>query len=158
MIVVADAGPVLHLYWIGCLSWGLPPTTVHVVEQVWLEIERQAPDALQDARLKWNVAPKPEPEWQARFSLDAGELSAIAFAFGHPGALLLTDDDAARRACSTLGIAAAGTIGLILEAARAKRVDVSAAVRAREELPTRGRLHISKDLLRVAIGALKGGA
>jgi len=38
VIVVADAGPILHLHWIGSLSWGLPATKIHVVEQVWLEI------------------------------------------------------------------------------------------------------------------------
>ncbi len=48
MIVVADAGPILHLHWIGCLSWGLPATKVHVVEQVWLEITQHAPQALAD--------------------------------------------------------------------------------------------------------------
>jgi hypothetical protein len=54
VIVVADAGPILHLHWIGCLSWGLPPTPIHVVEQVWLEITQHAPQALDDPRLERN--------------------------------------------------------------------------------------------------------
>lgn len=78
MIVVADAGPVLHLHWIGCLSWGLPPTPIHVVEQVWVEIAQHAPDALGDARLQRQAATGIDPILQDRFSLQLGETAAIA--------------------------------------------------------------------------------
>ncbi|MBK6686405.1 MAG: hypothetical protein IPG45_18190 [Deltaproteobacteria bacterium] len=45
MIVVADAGPILHLYWIDGASWALPPQDIFVVDQVWPEIEKFAPAA-----------------------------------------------------------------------------------------------------------------
>ena len=51
MIVVADTGPIVHLYWIGASSWALPPESILVVREVWQEIERHAPEALQDSRL-----------------------------------------------------------------------------------------------------------
>ena len=154
MIVVADAGPILHLYWIGCLSWGLPSTPVHVVEEVWTEITHHAPQALDDPRLKREPAAEIDPALQAKFALQSGETAAIAFALKHPASLLLTDDAAARRACVSIGLAAVGTIGLILEAARSKRVPVDEALRALEQLPNKGRLHVTPELLARAIAAL----
>ena len=43
---------ILHLHWIGCLPWGLPPRPIHVVEQVWTEIIQHAPEALAGPRLE----------------------------------------------------------------------------------------------------------
>jgi predicted nucleic acid-binding protein len=154
VIVVADAGPVLHLHWIGCLSWGLPPARIHVVEQVWTEIAQHAPQALADPRLEREPVVEIDPALQAKFSLQAGETAAIAFALKHPASLLLTDDAAARRACASVGLAAVGTIGLILEAARSKRVPVDEALQALERLPNKGRLHVAPELLARAIAAL----
>lgn len=154
MIVVADAGPILHLHWIGSLPWGLPPTPIHVVEQVWAEIAEHAPEALADPRLERETAVHMDPELQARFALQSGETAAIAFALKHSGSLLLTDDAAARRACLSVGLAAVGTIGLILEAARSKRVPVDEALQALEQLPNRGRLHVTSELIARAIAAL----
>ena len=154
MIVVADAGPILHLHWIGCLSWGLPPTRIHVVEQVWTEITQHAPQALVDPRLEREPEVEIDPALQAKFSLQSGETAAIAFALKHPASLLLTDDAAARRACASVGLAAVGTIGLILEAARSKRVPVDEALQALQTLPNKGRLHVAPELLARAIAAL----
>ncbi len=154
MIVVADAGPILHLHWIGCLSWGLPPTQIHVVEQVWTEIAQYAPQALADPRLEREPAVEVDLALQARFSLQSGETGAIAFALKHSASLLLTDDAAARRACLSVGLAAVGTIGLILEAARSKRVPVDEARQALEQLPNKGRLYVTAELLERATAAL----
>jgi predicted nucleic acid-binding protein len=83
VIVVADAGPILHLHWIGCLSWGLPPTQIHVVEQVWTELTQHAPQVLADPRLEREPAVEVDLALQARFSLQSGETAAIAFALKH---------------------------------------------------------------------------
>lgn len=155
MIVVADAGPILHLYWVGGLAWGLPTAHVYVVEQVWTEVQRHAPEALGDARLQRIAAPMPDPTWRTRFSLQEGELAAMAFALSQPVALLLTDDEAARRACNALALAAVGTVGLVIEAARAGRVAVEEAIHALNDLPNKGRLHVSRSLLARAIAALE---
>lgn len=158
MIVVADAGPILHLHWIGCLSWGLPRTPIHVVEQVWLEITQHAPQALDDPRLQREPVVDIDQALQAKFSLQLGETAAIAFALKHPASLVLTDDEAARRACASIGLAAVGTIGLVLEAARSKRVSLDEARDALEQLPNKGRLHVKRELLDRAITALLAGA
>jgi predicted nucleic acid-binding protein len=103
-----------------------------VVEQVWTEITQHAPQALVDSRLEREPEVEIDPALQAKFSLQLGETAAIAFALKHAASLLLTDDAAARRACASVGLAAVGTIGLILEAARSKRVPVDEALQALE--------------------------
>ena len=37
MTVVADAGPLPHLYWVGALDWALPRQDIIVVDEVWQE-------------------------------------------------------------------------------------------------------------------------
>jgi predicted nucleic acid-binding protein len=145
VIVVADAGPILHLHWIGCSSWGLPQPLIHVVEQVWVEIARHAPVSLDDRRFVRTPSPAAYPFDPRRFSLHGGEAAAIAVALDHPGAL-----------CLEFRLAAVGTIGLVLAAARAGRVDVIEARHALEALPARGRLHIAPELLARALLALPG--
>jgi predicted nucleic acid-binding protein len=126
-----------------------------VVEQVWTEITQHAPQALADPRLEREPVVEIDPVLQAKFSLQSGATAAIAFALKqHPASLLLTDDAAARRACASVGLAAVGTIGLILEAARSKRVPVAEALQALEQLPNKGRLHVAPELLARAIAAL----
>jgi predicted nucleic acid-binding protein len=142
------------LYWIGGISWGLPPTKVHVVDQVWLEIAEHAPQALDDARFERRSVEVIDAGLRSKFALHDGEAAAIGFALKQSDALLLTDDEAARRACSALGLAAVGTIGLVLEAARAQRVAIDLARRALEDLPTIGRLHVTRELIARAVAAL----
>ena len=108
---------------------------IRVVEQVWIEITQHAPQALADPRLEREAVIEMDPALQAKFSLQSGETAAIAFALRHPASLLLTDDAAARRARASVGLAGVGTIGLILEAARSKRVPVDEALQALEQLP-----------------------
>lgn len=51
VIVVADTGPILHLFWIDASRWALPPQPIMVVDEVWVEVEAYAPEALADACL-----------------------------------------------------------------------------------------------------------
>jgi hypothetical protein len=52
VIVIADAGLLLHLFWVDASAWALPPRAIHVVPEVWQEVEAHAPDALQDPRVR----------------------------------------------------------------------------------------------------------
>jgi len=54
----------------------------------------------------------------------------------------------------SVGLAAVGTIGLNLEAARSKRVPVDEALQALEQLPNKSRLHVTPELLARAVAAL----
>ena len=91
-------------------------------------------------------------------SLDAGEQAALSYALSNRAedVLVLCDETSARALCRSLHLPVAGSIGLILEAAHARRVTKEDALQALEELPRRGRLHASRDVIQSAIDALPG--
>ena len=67
---------------------------------------------------------------------------------------VLSDDTEARAACRELGIPYTGTIGLILEAHAAGRVDYARAASALTALPVTGGLWVHPRLLQPALAAL----
>jgi predicted nucleic acid-binding protein len=158
VIVVADAGPIVHLHWVGAAEWALPPGQIHVVDAVWAEVARHAPAALTLARLV--RAGRPSADAQVRvgpFALDAGETEAIAFALSAgPDALVLCDERAARLACTKLQLAVVGSVGLIIEACKSGRADRQAATEALRALPTHGRMHVAPAIVERAIEVLGG--
>jgi predicted nucleic acid-binding protein len=154
VIIIADTGPILHLFWIGASSWALPPEPILVVREVWEEIERHAPEALQDSRLVRRDPRGTNPNLPD--ALDPGERAAVALAIEIPGCLVLCDEREARRVCTELKIQVIGSLGLIAQAADEGRVDTETAVRAMEALSTRGRLHVAPELIARAIAMLLG--
>lgn len=107
MTIIADAGPLLHLYWIGALEWALPQQQIIVVHQVWLEVEARAPDALLDPRLVQVTEVLAIPRVLQTAALDPGEAAAIAYALreqANDQILVLCDERAARRVCTEGGI------------------------------------------------------
>jgi predicted nucleic acid-binding protein len=157
VIVVADSGPLLHLHWIGAAEWALPPTTIDVVDVVWREVASYAPEALNVQRLRCVPTPSPIPDRIAAFRLDDGEAGAIAYATRpevEGTGLLLCDDVRARKACRQLSLAVVGSIGLIVEASRAKRVPIPVAKAALGDLAVKGKLYVGEDLIRRAVESL----
>ena len=73
MIIIADAGPLLHLFWIDALFWALPAEEIVVVETVWHEVDQYAPQALQDSRLRRTPAIAPVPPLLLSRELDPGK-------------------------------------------------------------------------------------
>ena len=65
----------------------------------------------------------------------------------HPGAILLTDDAAARLAARGLDIRVHGTIGILLRSLRRGQLSRNAVAVLLRELPRRSTLHIKADLL-----------
>jgi predicted nucleic acid-binding protein len=102
VIIIADTGPILHLFWIEASSWALPPEPILVVREVWEEIERHAPEALQDSRLVRRDPLGTNPDLPD--ALDPGERAAVALAIEIPGCLVLCDEREARRVCAELKI------------------------------------------------------
>jgi predicted nucleic acid-binding protein len=64
------------------------------------------------------AAPRVLEQIQRCYELHAGELAALALALQNPGAILLTDDSAARLAAQTLQLTVHGTIGVLLRSLR----------------------------------------
>ena len=80
-------------------------------------------------------------------SLDLGEREALACIRHHPGAILLTDDAAARLAAKALKVPVHGSIGILLRAIRRSqrtREEILGLLRA---IPSRSTLHIRPSLL-----------
>ena len=140
-VIVADSGPLLHLFWVDALAWALPPQEIVVVETVWREVEQYAPEALQDDRLHRSPEGAVVPASLKERRLDSGEEAAIAYALAQvdkTDLLLLCDDQKARKVCQSLALPITGTLGMIVAAARLERVSAENAITAVEKLRTTG--------------------
>lgn len=130
MIVVADAGPIIHLSRIGHLD--LIPFLygrVVVPRQVYDEVVRTegTPPGSEELRhAEWVEVE--EREIRSKVSrlleghLDAGEAAALGLALDLKADLILSDDRQARSAAERLGFRVRGTLGILLEAKRQSRV------------------------------------
>ena len=113
--VVCDAGPLIHLDELECLDLLSDFTSVIVPDAVWQEVERHRPQALAHPGVRFNrmtpsTAPAP-PRLEALsrlLPLHRGETEALVVALSVEGAMLLTDDTAARLAATSLGVEARG--------------------------------------------------
>ena len=151
-VVIADAGPVIHLDELGCLSLLADFGRVIIPETVWMEVQQHRPLALASA-CDWLIrqSPKqPSPVVTALtplYSLHAGEQEALHLCAEFGNCLLLTDDTAARLAAKSLGIAAHGTLGLLIRAIRRRCLTKSEVLVLLREIPHRTTLHIRPALL-----------
>lgn len=157
MIVVADAGPLLHLFWVEALPWALPPQEIAVVEDVWREVASYAPDALADQRLKRVALTLSVSPLLAEKRLHTGEAVSLSYALTQAPEeqiLILSDDHRARQACRDLALPFTGSIGLIVEAFRAGRVPREVAEAALRDLPGRGHLYVKAAFITRVLAAL----
>lgn len=156
MIVIADTGPLLHLFWVDALDWALPLQPIFVVETVWREIVSYAPEAVNDARLRQVPTPAEVPTKLASQKLDDGEKAALAYALTLPqeGILILCDEIRGRRACRDLALIVKGSVGLIIEAVQEGRATQDMARAALQDLPGRGRLYVKPNVIAQALAAI----
>jgi predicted nucleic acid-binding protein len=158
--VVCDAGPLIHLDELGCLDL-LSDFIVLIPDAVWQEVLLHRATIPEREDPHWTRLPVPPPD-EAGFmglaralTLGAGEQAALAAVRAHPGAMLLTDDAAARLAAEQLGMRVHGTIGILLRAIRRglrTPAEVLALLRA---IPQRSTLHIRADLLNEIIARVQ---
>jgi len=119
-VVVCDAGPLIHLDELGCLNLLNDFSQVLIPEQVWQEVERLRPKALnQPSFVAQRIAVdlSEEAAFQAlvqTLALDLGEQAALSLMRAYPEAIFLTDDASARLAAVTLGYRVHGSIGILL--------------------------------------------
>jgi predicted nucleic acid-binding protein len=110
LTAVSDAGPLIHLAEIDSLELLSTFDTLLVPETVYKEVDAGGvPDGLAD--LSYELVEADESRIGAE-ELDAGERAAIAVA-EERGAVLLTDDLAAREAASEAGVEVHGSVGVI---------------------------------------------
>lgn len=131
MIVVADAGPIIHLSLIGRIDL-LPALygRILVPELVYQEVVGQGTDLPGSAELDraaWADRVDADTDSDLfgvlRAHLDPGESAAICVAVERGADLILSDDRPARLAATRLGIEVKGTLGILVEAKRRGRVE-----------------------------------
>lgn len=102
LCVVCDAGPIIHLDELGCLKLLEDFKEILLPKTVLDEVKRYRPLALERSGLSVKLCspefPLHEPlKTMCRsFSLDAGEIEALAVMEQNPEAMFLTDDSSAR--------------------------------------------------------------
>lgn len=155
--VVCDAGPLIHLDEIDCLDLLGDFARVIVPEEVWEEVRRHRPKALDHSPVRLVRRSAEAPTDPATlgilraFSLDKGEQAAFAILMFHPSAVFLTDDAAARLAAKALGLRSHGTLGVLLRSLRRGQRTRSELLIALLAIPTRSTLHIRRALLEEVI-------
>jgi predicted nucleic acid-binding protein len=159
--VVCDAGPIIHLDELGCLSLLNDFDRVLIPTQVWQEIKHHRRGALRNPSLSLQeadviVCSHPTFQFLVRsLSLDLGEQAALSLMQNYPDAIFLTDDAAARLAAFTLGYRVHGTIGILLRAIRRKQRTTEEVLAILRDLPHQSTLHIRTQLLEEIIGRLE---
>ena len=162
-IVIADAGPVIHLDELGCIDLLADFSEVIIPETVWLEVQRHRPLALVSSsnwlvRHSSKLASPVVNALTPLYSLHAGEQEALHLCAEFGDCLLLTDDTAARLAAKSLGIAAHGTLGLLIRAIRRQCLTKSEVLDLLRDIPHRTTLHIRPTLLADVIADVEANA
>lgn len=159
-VVVADAGPLIHLDELEALDVLSDYATVFVPNAVWLEVQRHRPEALQrnNVNLVRQLPPMPSARinaMAAMYTLHHGEREALVLCLNFSIDMLLTDDTAARLAAKSLNIISHGTLGLLLRAVRQRLRTSSEILDLLEAIPHRTTLHIRSSLLNEVIEKAK---
>ncbi|NUQ33590.1 MAG: DNA-binding protein [Planctomycetaceae bacterium] len=153
IVVVCDAGPLIHLDELECIHLLSDFPRVLVPEEVWKEVEHHRPAALTKRHSgfeKTTLASPPSPVLKTLvklYSLHGGEQSAIRIAQMYVPSLLLTDDNAARLAAQSLGLSVHGTIGLLIRSIRRKQMTKARVIRLLQTIDSVSTLHIKPALL-----------
>ncbi|WKJ91807.1 DNA-binding protein [Methylomonas montana] len=159
-VVIADAGPVIHLDELGHLDLLADFGSVIIPDKVWQEVQQHRPLALTAAG-DWIVRQSPKQHsvvvsaLTPLYSLHAGEQEALHLCSEVGNCLLLTDDTAARLAAKSLGIAAHGTLGLLIRAIRRQCLSKAEVLTLLHAIPNQTTLHVRPALLREVISEVE---
>jgi len=159
-LVVADAGPLIHLDELAALDVLSDYAAVLVPNGVWIEVHRHRPQALKQVSVKLIRQPSPPASDRvnaitALYTLHHGEREALALCFAHTINLLITDDTAARLAAKSLNITTHGTLGLLVRAVRQQLRTPSEVLALLAAIPQQTTLHIRPSLLNEVIARVK---
>ncbi|MDO8415979.1 MAG: hypothetical protein Q7S87_07175 [Agitococcus sp.] len=151
-VVVADAGPLIHLDELGCLDILADYTELLVPDAVWQEVLHHRPQALQHPRVNFkrqnaNVISLQVEALTPLYTLHKGEREALMLCVQFEQSLLLTDDTAARLAAKSLTISAHGTLGLLARSVRRGLRTADEVLALLAAIPSQSTLHIRPALL-----------
>jgi predicted nucleic acid-binding protein len=159
--VVCDAGPLIHLKELDCLSLLEDFNVVMAPSQVWREVTHHCQSELRIPNISLKKVDVIISS-QARFktlvqslSLDLGEQAALSLMQDHPESIFLTDDAAARLAGVMLGYRVHGTIGILLRAIRRRQLTKNEVVVILRNLHLQSTLYIRPNLIKEIITRLE---
>ena len=159
--LVCDAGPLIHLDELNCLTLLSDFSRVLLPGSVWEEVSRHRSRALDVAQveLEYVTVYKPLPSQlsslQRLFALHQAELDALQLAHELKAELFITDDTAARLAARQLAIPVHGTIGIVVRAIRRGQKSKDEVLDILRSLPTLSTLHIRRSFLNEIIGEIE---
>jgi len=163
-VVVADAGPLIHLYEIARLPLlGAVFSSIHVPQVVWEEsvVTGRVPEhdlTLAAAIQRHPLIPEQTAQTAALLEaagLHRGELESLTLCRVTATGLLLTDDLAARKAAQLLGIRPVGSLGVIVRAYYQSRLSLPEAEDAIEKLHGASTLFVTRTIVDLAIAQLR---
>jgi predicted nucleic acid-binding protein len=159
--VICDAGPFIHLDELNCLDLLADFEEIVVPLAVEKEISRHRPSSLQNESLNINPASKRTDIGKELlalcriFSLDAGEIEALALMERNPQHIFLTDDAAARLVAEQMKFKVHGTIGVLIRSIRLRLRRPEEILYILTEIPKKSTLHIKPSLLNEIIQTIK---
>jgi predicted nucleic acid-binding protein len=158
-----DAGPLIHLAEIGCLSLLRIFQMLHVPDAVWQETVGQGGvpgmSILQLENVNQHTVPITSV---ARFvqendlsELHSGEQESLYLCREMGISLLLTDDLAAREAAKRLGITPIGSLGIVVKAYHLGQIALEEAERYIAALYDVSSLYVTRAIVELAIEQLR---
>lgn len=159
--IVCDAGPIIHLDELDCISLLNDFQEIQIPETVWKEINRYRSLDLEKLGLSLNLSPGKYHVNETLlticriFSLDAGETEALAIVRNNPQVIFLTDDASARLVAEQMGFKVHGTIGILIRSIRRGQMKPEEVIRILKEIPLKSTLYIKHSLLEEIIFKIK---
>ncbi len=157
-LVIADAGPLIHLDELGCLDLLMDFPCVLLPDAVWCEVEQHRPTALTSLvleRVQVEMADPRVATLSLTFTLHRGEREALTLLSRYPDALFLTDDTAARMAAQAFSARVHGTLGLVVRAIRRGQRSRDQVIGLLRAIPERTTFYIRPALLREVISQVE---
>jgi len=151
--VICDAGPIIHLDELDCLDLLNDFKEIILPATVTKEIKRNRKLALEKIRRKFIELPGKKPRNEQLltmcqvFSLDIGEIEALAVLEKYPNAMFLTDDAAARLVAERMGFKVHGTIGLLVRSIRRRQRKPLDVLKILSDIPNKSTLYLKTSLL-----------
>jgi len=157
-LVIADAGPLIHLDELGCLDLLNDFPHVWIPDAVWQEVEAHRPSALTAVPFIRVDAGPLDPRVATlalTLTLHCGEREALTLTARFPEALFLTDDTAARLAAQAFTQRIHGTLGLLIRAMRRGQRSRDQVLDLLRAIPRQSSLHIRPALLKDVIAQVE---
>jgi len=89
------------------------------------------------------------------FTLDVGEIEALAIMEKNPSAIFLTDDASARLVADRMGFKVHGTIGILVRAIRRGQMKPDQILGVLSPIPLKSSLYLKASILEEVIGNVK---